>query len=83
MHDAILVLEGPAVSLAPGSAAGARAWVVSPDELPRAGVEEGTVVTLLERDRIVGRAEVRGVRSDPTPQPLRDLAAAKTRPLDA
>jgi hypothetical protein len=51
-----------------------------PDELPRsAGV--GSVFTLLEGDQIVGRAEILAMCSDPTPQPLEDLPAAKTRPL--
>lgn len=80
VHDAVVVLED-ATSLAPGSHATARAWVVLPDELPGA-VGEGTVLSLLEADRIVGRAEVLDVLTDPAPQPLRDLAAAKTRPLE-
>ena len=80
VHDAILVLE-EADSLEPGASATARAWVLMADELPRSlGV--GSVVTLLERDRIIGRAEVLELLSDPTPQPLRDLAAAKVRRLD-
>lgn len=81
MHDAIVVLED-GTSLAPGASGTARAWVVSPDELPRS-LEEGTVVTLLERDRIVGRARVLGLFDDRTPSPLSDLAAAKRRPLEA
>jgi hypothetical protein len=77
VHDAIVVLEDTD-SLLPGSAAVARAWVVSPEELPRS-LAAGSVVTLLENDRIVGRARVLELLSDPTPQPLRDLAAAKRR----
>ena len=79
VHDAVLVLEG-ADALAPGATGIARAWVLLPDELPRT-VAEGSVFTLLERDRIVGRAEVLGLHEDPTPQALRDLAGAKTREL--
>ena len=81
VHDAVLVLEDRA-ELAPGERGVARAWVVSPDELPRA-LEEGDVFTLLEQDRIVGRAQLLARLEDPTPQPLRDLAAAKTRALAA
>jgi hypothetical protein len=81
VHDAVLVLEAPG-ALAPGASGIARAWVLLPDELPRA-LGEGSVFTLLERDRIVGRAEVLGVFDDPTPHALRDLAAAKTRELHA
>ena len=80
VHDAVLVLED-ADALAPGATGIARAWVLLPDELPR-GLGEGSVFTLLERDRIVGRAEVLGVHEDPTRQALRDLAAAKTRELE-
>jgi hypothetical protein len=69
-------------SLAPGASGAARAWVVLPDELPRS-LAPDSIVTLLERDRIVGRAEVLGVYADPTPQALRDLAGAKTRELRA
>ena len=81
VHDAILVLEDVA-ELAPGYRAIARAWVLLPDELPRE-VAEGTVFTLLEGDRLVARAEVLGVYDDPAPFPVRDLAAAKTRRLQA
>ena len=80
VHDAILVLEGEAATLEPGEAAVARAWVLSPDELPR-HLAPGTVFTLLENDRIVARASVLGVYDDPTPFPVRDLRAAKSRPL--
>jgi hypothetical protein len=79
VHDAVLVLEDVA-ELAPGAGAVARAWVLMPDELPRF-VAEDTTFTLLENDRIVGRAEVIEVLADPTPFPLRDLGAAKARPL--
>ena len=79
VHDAVLVLE-EVDSLAPGEAGVARAWVVLPDELPRF-VDAGVAFTLLEGDRIVGRAEVLGVHVDTEPYPLRDLTAAKTRPL--
>jgi hypothetical protein len=51
-----------------------------PEELPRS-VGVGSVFTLLEGDRIVGRAEILAMCSDPTLQPLEDLRAAKTRPL--
>ena len=79
VHDAILVLED-ADELAPGGSARARAWVVSPEELPRSlGVD--AIVTLLESDRIVGRATVLELLADPTPHPLRDLRGAKTRQL--
>ena len=81
VHDAIVVLEDQD-ALTPGARAIARAWVVLPDELPRS-LEEGSVVTLLEGDRIVGRAEVLGLYEDPTPSPLSDLAAAKRRALVA
>ena len=37
--------------------------------------------TLLERDRIVARATLLELLEDPEPRPLRDLRAAKTRPL--
>jgi hypothetical protein len=80
VHDAVLVLED-VTELAPGDRAIARAWVLLPDELPRS-LDEGSVFTLLESDRIVGRAEVIAVFEDPMPHPLRDLAAAKTRHLE-
>ena len=70
-----------AAALAPGASGTARAWVVLPDELPRS-LAEGSVVTLLEGDRIVGRAEVLGLFEDPAPSPLSDLAAAKHRALE-
>jgi RimJ/RimL family protein N-acetyltransferase len=79
VHDAIVVLEQSS-ALAPGQRGLARAWVLMPDELPRS-VGVGSVFTLLEGDRIVGRAEVLAMCSDPTPQPLEDMRAAKTRPL--
>jgi hypothetical protein len=78
VHDAVVVLED-VDELQPGASATARAWLF--DELPRRGVDEGDVVALLERDRIVGRARVLGVHSDDTPHPLRDFADAKRRPL--
>jgi hypothetical protein len=79
VHDAVLVLEETG-ALAPGAIRIARAWVLLPEELPRS-LAEGSVFTLLEGDRIVGRAEVLGRYDDPTPHALRDLAAAKARPL--
>ncbi|HEX8102763.1 MAG TPA: hypothetical protein VF533_09135 [Solirubrobacteraceae bacterium] len=79
VHDAVLVLED-ARDLPPGATATARAYVVSPEYLPRA-LEDGAIVTLLENDRIVGRAEILERLEDPEPQPLRDLAAARRRPL--
>jgi hypothetical protein len=79
VHDAVLVLED-ADEVAPGGRATARAWVVLPDDLPRS-LAEDTVVTLLERDRIVGRAKVLALLTDTADQPLRDLAAAKRRAL--
>jgi RimJ/RimL family protein N-acetyltransferase len=79
VHDAIVVLEQGSM-LAPGQRGLARAWVLMPDELPRS-VGVGSVFTLLEGDQIVGRAEILAMCSDPTPQPLEDLRAAKTRPL--
>ena len=81
VHDAVVVLEEVA-ELAPGGSASARAWVVSPEELPRVA-EPGAVVTLLEGDRIIGRAAILDVLHDPTPQPLADLGAAKARRLSA
>ncbi len=80
VHDAVLVLED-VDALAPGAAGTARAWVLLPDELPRAAAEEGAVFTLLESDRIVARARLIEVLSDAEPQPLRDLRAAKRRAL--
>jgi hypothetical protein len=77
VHDAVLVLEDVA-SLAPGATAVARAWMLLGDELPRV---LGGVFTLLEGDRIVGRAELLGVYEDPTPFAVSDLAAAKAREL--
>jgi hypothetical protein len=79
VHDAIVVLEDGSM-LAPGQRGLARAWVLMPDELPRS-VTVGSVFALLERDQIVGRAEILTICSDPTPQPLEDLRAAKTRTL--
>lgn len=80
MHDAIVVVE-EGTEIPPGASATARAWVVLPDELPRS-LEEGTVVTLLEGDRIVGRATVLGLYEDPTQSPLSDMADAKRRSLE-
>ena len=68
------------MSLAPGGHGLARAWVLMPDELPRS-VRVGSVVTLLERDRIIGRAEILTIGSDPTRRPLADLHAAERRRL--
>jgi hypothetical protein len=79
VHDAVLVLEDVA-QLAPGARGVVRAWVLMPDELPRS-LDVGDVFTFLENDRIVGRAELLEVLADPTPQPLGDLSAAKTRAL--
>jgi hypothetical protein len=79
VHDAIVVLEA-AAALAPGASGTARAWVLDRDELPR-DLGVGSVFTLLESDRIVGRAEVLDLLEDDTPQPLRDLGAAKARRL--
>jgi lysine decarboxylase len=79
VHDAVVVLEG-AASLPPGGSGTVRAWVVSPDELPRS-LRPEAVFTLLEGDRIVGRAELLEVLADPAPQPLADLRAAKRRRL--
>ena len=79
VHDAVLVLEDGA-ELAPGESGTARAYGLSPDELPRS-LDAGAVFTLLERDRIVGRVELLELLDDPAPQPLADLAAAKRRKL--
>lgn len=79
VHDAVIVLE-QGLSLAPGQRGLARAWVLMPEELPRS-VGTGSVFTLLEGDRIIGRAEILAMYSDPTTRPLDDLHAAKTRPL--
>jgi hypothetical protein len=51
-----------------------------PDELPRSLGEED-VFTLLENDRIIGRARLLERLEDPTPQPLADLAEAGRREL--
>ena len=75
----MLVLED-AAEIRPGGSATARAWVISPELLPRT-LAVGSVVTLLEGDRIVARAQILGVFDDPTPFPVSDLAAAKTRRL--
>lgn len=81
VHDAILVLD-EVEELAAGGSARARAWIVSPDDLPHSlGVD--SIVTLLEGDRIVGRATVLELLEDPTPFPLKDLAAAKARRLSS
>jgi ribosomal-protein-serine acetyltransferase len=79
VHDAIVVLEQGSM-LAPGEGGLVRAWVLMPAELPRS-VGVGSVFTLLEGNRIIGRAKVLTMCSDPTLQPLEDLRAAKTRPL--
>jgi ribosomal-protein-serine acetyltransferase len=79
VHDAIVVLEDGSM-LAPGQRGLARAWVLMPEELPRS-VGVGSVCALLERDQIIGRAEILEICSDPTPQPLEDLRTAKSRPL--
>jgi hypothetical protein len=79
VHDAVLVLED-AASLAPGASGIARAYVLMPDELPRSLGEED-VFTLLENDRIIGRARLLERLEDPTPQPLADLAEAGRREL--
>jgi ribosomal-protein-serine acetyltransferase len=79
VHDAIVVLERGS-TLAPGQRGLARAWVLMPEELPRS-VGVGSVFTLLEGDRIIGRAEILAMCADPTLQPLEDLQAAKTRRL--
>ena len=81
VHDAVIVLEDRD-ALVPGDRAIARAWVLAPDELPRS-VDEGTVFTLLEADRIVARAKVLAILADSAPLPLHDLAAAKARVLHA
>jgi RimJ/RimL family protein N-acetyltransferase len=79
VHDAIVVLEDR-LMLAPGQQGLARAWVLMPEELPRS-VGVGSVFALLEGDRIVGRAEILAICSDPTLQPLEDLREAKSRAL--
>ena len=79
VHDAVLVLEG-VEPLPPGASGVARAWVVLPDDLPHF-VAPDVVATLLESDRIVGRATILELLTDPTPQPLADLGAARTRAL--
>ncbi len=81
VHDAIVVLEDGS-TLAPGRRGLARAGVPMPRELPRS-VSVGSVLTLLENDRIVARAEILAMCSDPTLRPLEDLRAAKTRRLVA
>lgn len=79
VHDAVLVLES-GETLAPGAAGIARAYPFLEDDLPR-GVAAGRMLTLLEQDRIIGRAELLGYADDPEPSPLADLTAAKTRSL--
>ena len=81
VHDAVIVLEDRD-AVAHGGRAIARAWVLAPDELP-GFVDEGTVFTLLEGDRIVARAKVLAMLGDSVSFPLQDLAAAKTRVLHA
>jgi hypothetical protein len=75
VHDAVLVLED-VDELAPGESGIARAYVF--DELPR---HVDPVFTLLERDRIIARAQLLEILEDHEPQPLSDLAAAKRRRL--
>ena len=75
VYDAVLVFE-EADALAPGERGIARAYVF--DELPK---HLEPVFTLLEGDRIVARAELLETLEDPSPQPLRDFAAAKRRQL--
>src|SRR3954447_13590189 len=75
VYDAVLVFES-AEALAPGERGIARAYVF--DDLPRS-LEP--VFTLLEDDRIVARAEILETLEDPSPRPLANLAAAKSRPL--
>jgi hypothetical protein len=77
VHDAVLVLEHGS-SLAPGESAAARAWVF--DDLPHATGPD-TIATLLEADRIVGRAKILDLLADPARAPLADLPAAKSRRL--
>lgn len=79
VHDAVLVLE-EAERIEPGASGVARAYPFLEDDLPRS-FGAGRIVTLLERDRIVGRATVLGFADDDTPQPLADLSKAKTRSL--
>jgi hypothetical protein len=79
VHDAVVVLE-EGDALAPGATGVVRAWPVLPGELPRS-LEAGAVFTLLEGDRIVGRARLLEVLADDAPRPLQDLRAARTRAL--
>jgi hypothetical protein len=72
VHDGLLVWERPGV---------ARVWMVEPQYLPSFG--PGRVITLLEGERIVARADVLDVLADDAPSPLADLDAARTRPLSA
>jgi hypothetical protein len=79
VHDAVLVLED-IDQLEPGAHGTARAYPFLEDDLPRS-FGAGRVLTLLERDRIVGKATVLGFADDDTSQPLADLQAAKARSL--
>ena len=78
VHDAIVVLE-EGDTLLPGAAATARAWVVSPDELPRS-LDVDDVLTLLENDRIIGRARVLEILTDATPHPCATSARRSAAP---
>ena len=81
VHDAILVLEGEATTLEPGGGRDRAGVGALARRVAALASRAGTVFTLLENDRIVARASVLGVYDDPTPFPVRDLRAAKSRPL--
>ena len=79
-HDAVLVFEGTAGAVAPGRRAIARAYPILEEDLPR-DLAPGRAFALVEGERTVARARLLERCTDPTPGALRDLAAAKGRPL--
>jgi hypothetical protein len=81
IHDVVVVFEC-IDELAPGGAASARAWVLAPEYLP-AEMASGSEFDFVEGHRVIGHARALEVLHDPTPFPLRDIADAKTRPLQA
>jgi hypothetical protein len=82
LRIALDLVPEDADAVAPGASATARGWPLLPGELPRS-LAAGAVFTLLEGDRIVARARLLERLEDGEPQPLRDLRAAKRRPLRA
>jgi hypothetical protein len=81
IHDVVVIFERVA-ELAPGEAAVARAWVLAPEYLPKQ-MASGFEFDFVEGHRVIGHARALEVLHDPTPSPLRDIADAKTRPLQS